>query len=393
MSMTIGLAGKPNAGKSTFFKAATMADVEIANYPFTTINANKGVTYVRAECPCIEQSKRCGNCVEGIRYVPIELIDVAGLVPDAHQGRGLGNTFLDELRQAQAIIHVIDASGGTDIEGNPVDVGEHNPMEDVDFLNREITMWMFGIVKRNWDRLARKIQAEGLKIEKVLSEQLAGAGVDEYHVSYSLTKCSLDHNHVKWSDDDLIRLCDGIRTISKPTIIAANKADIAPENFVSDLQSLDQIVVPTSAAAELVLKSASKGGAIKYDSGDSDFTIIKEELTSAQKKGLESVYMLLEKMGGTGIQECINKSVFDLLDLIIVYPVEDEGKWTDKNDRMLPDAFLMKKGSTAHDLAYKVHSDIGDRFLYAVDAKTKMRLGEKHELNDGDVVKIVSTAK
>ncbi|KXS44591.1 MAG: translation-associated GTPase [Methanolobus sp. T82-4] len=393
MTMTIGLAGKPNAGKSTFFKAATMADVEIANYPFTTINANKGVTYVRAECPCVERSKRCGHCVEGIRYVPIELIDVAGLVPDAHQGRGLGNTFLDELRQAQAIIHVIDASGGTDVEGNPVDVGEHNPMDDVDFLNREITMWMFGILKRNWDRLARKIQAEGLKIEKVLSEQLAGAGVDEYHVICSLAECKLDHNHVKWSDDDLVRLCDGIRIMSKPMIIAANKADVAPAEFVSDLQSLEQIVVPTSAAAELALKSASKSGAIKYDPGDDDFSIIKEDLTPAQKKGLDNVHALLEKRGGTGIQDCINRSVFELLDLIIVYPVEDEGKWTDKNDRMLPDAFLMKRGSTAHDLAYKVHSDIGESFLYAVDAKTKMRLGEKHELKDGDVVKIVSTAK
>jgi len=393
MSMTIGLAGKPNSGKSTFFKAATMADVEIANYPFTTINANRGVTYVRAECPCVTRSKRCGHCVEGIRYVPVELIDVAGLVPDAHLGRGLGNTFLDELRQAQAIIHVVDASGGTDIEGNPIDVGSHDPLEDIGFLNHEITMWMFGILKRNWDKLSRKMQAEGLKIEKVLADQLAGAGVDEYQVICSLSECKLDHSHIKWTDDDLISLCDIMRIISKPMMIAANKEDIAPEKFVSGLKALDRIVVPTSAAAEIVLRSASKSGAIKYNSGDDDFVITREDLTPAQKKGLESVRSLLKKTGGTGIQECINRAVFELLELIIVYPVEDEGKWSDKSDRMLPDAFLMKKGSTAHDLAYKIHSDIGDRFLYAVDAKTKMRLGEKHELNNGDVIKIVSTAK
>ncbi len=393
MSMTIGLAGKPNSGKSTFFKAATMADVEIANYPFTTINANRGVTYVRAECPCVTRSKRCGHCVEGIRYVPVELIDVAGLVPDAHLGRGLGNTFLDELRQAQAIIHVVDASGGNDIECNPIDVGSHDPLEDIDFLNHEITMWMFGILKRNWDKLSRKMQAEGLKIEKVLADQLAGAGVDEYQVICSLSECKLDHSHIKWTDDDLISLCDVMRITSKPMMIAANKEDIAPEKFISGLKALDKIVVPTSAAAEIVLRSASKSGAIKYNSGDDDFIITKEDLTPAQKKGLESVRALLKKTGGTGIQECINRAVFELLDLIIVYPVEDEGKWSDKSDRMLPDAFLMKKGSTAHDLAYKIHSDIGDRFLYAVDAKTKMRLGEKHELNNGDVVKIVSTAK
>lgn len=393
MSMTIGLAGKPNSGKSTFFKASTLADVEIANYPFTTISANHGVTYVRTDCPCVSRLKRCGHCSEGIRYVPVELIDVAGLVPDAHLGKGLGNTFLDELRQAQAIIHVVDASGATDIEGNPVDIGDHDPMGDIDFLNREITMWMFGILKRNWDRLARKVQAEGLKIEKVLAEQLAGAGVDEYQVICALSDCKPDPNHLKWSDDDLVAICDAMRRVSKPMMIAANKADIAPPQFIEKLKGLDMIVVPTSAAAEVVLRSASKSGAIRYDSGDTDFVICKEDLSPAQKKGLESVRNLLKRTGATGIQECINRAVFELLRLIVVYPVVDEGKWSDKNDRVLPDAFLMKKGSTARDLAFRIHTDIGSHFLYAVDAKTKMRLGEKHELNNGDVVKIVSTAK
>jgi ribosome-binding ATPase YchF (GTP1/OBG family) len=392
--MTIGIAGKPNAGKSTFFKAATLADVEIANYPFTTINANKGVTYVRAECPCVSRDKRCGNCSDGIRYVPIELIDVAGLVPDAHMGRGLGNTFLDDLRQAQAIIHVIDASGGTDIEGNPVDIGDHDPLGDIDFLNRELTMWIYSIVKRNWTKLSRKIQAEGLSIEHILADQLAGAGVDEPQVNAALNQCKLDRNHLtKWTDEDIISFCDAVRILSKPMIIAANKTDIAPAENVAKLQALDQMVVATSAAAELALRSAAKSLAIKYEPGDNDFSIQSEELNAAQKKGLENVRTLIQKMGGTGIQKCINKSVFELLDLIIVYPVEDEGKWADKNGRMLPDAFLMKKGSNAHDLAYKIHSDIGEGFLYAVDGRTKMRLGEKHELNDGDVVKIVSTAK
>ncbi len=394
MSMTIGLAGKPNAGKSTFFKAATLADVEIANYPFTTIHANKGVTYVRAECPCVSRDQRCGNCSDGIRYVPIELIDVAGLVPDAHQGRGLGNTFLDDLRQAQAIIHVIDASGGTDIEGNPVDIGDHDPLGDIDFLNRELTMWIYSIVKRNWTKLSRKIQAEGLSIEHILADQLAGAGVDEPQVNAALNKCKLDRNHLtKWSDEDIISFCDAVRILSKPMIIAANKTDVAPPENVTNLQALDQIVVATSAAAELALRSAAKSQAIKYEPGDNDFSIQSEELNAAQRKGLENVRTLIQKMDGTGIQKCINNAVFELLDLIIVYPVEDEGKWTDKNGRVLPDAFLMKKGSNAHDFAYKIHSDIGEGFLYAVDGKTKMRLGEKHELNDGDVVKIVSTAK
>ncbi|OPY22055.1 MAG: translation-associated GTPase [Methanomethylovorans sp. PtaU1.Bin073] len=227
----------------------------------------------------------------------------------------------------------------------------------------------------------------------MLAEQLAGAGVEESQVIEALMMTKLDHNITKWSDEEIINLCDKIRIISKPMIIAANKADIAPVQNLDNLKAIGGIVVPTSAAAELALRSASKSGAIKYDLGDSDFSIVAQNLSPAQQKALESIRSFLHKMHNTGIQECINKAVFELLDLIVVYPVEDEGKWTDKHGKMLPDAFLMKRGSNAHQLAYKVHSDIGDGFLYAVDAKTKMRLGEKHELVDGSVVKIVSTAK
>lgn len=305
MSMTIGLAGKPNSGKSTFFKAATLADVEIANYPFTTIHPNKGITYVRTQCPCVEKEHRCGNCVDGVRYVPIELIDVAGLVPDAHLGKGLGNTFLDDLRQAKAIIHVIDAAGCTDIEGNPLDIGCHDPLEDIEFLNHEITMWLVGILKRNWQKLSRKIQGENLKIERILAEQLAGAGVEESQVIEAFMMTKLDHNITKWTDEEIIGLCDNIRKISKPMIIAANKADIAPVQNLEKLKSIGGIVVPTSAAAELALRSASKAGAIKYDLGNNDFTIISQNLNPAQQKALESIRTFLHKMHSTGIQECI----------------------------------------------------------------------------------------
>ncbi|MDQ1276560.1 MAG: ribosome-binding ATPase [Euryarchaeota archaeon] len=394
MSMTIGLAGKPNAGKSTFFKAATLADVEIANYPFTTINANHGVTYVRAECPCKEKGKTCGKCLDGVRLVPIDIIDVAGLVPDACKGRGLGNTFLDELSQAQAIIHVVDASGGTDSEGIPIEIGDHDPLEDVAFLNREITMWLYGILERNWVKLSRKIQAEGLKLETVISEQLAGAGIKESHVNAALMQTGLARvDHVKWTEEDMIRLCDTMREISKPMLIAANKADIAPKENMDKLKELDRIVVSTSAAAELALRSAAKSGIIKYTPGDRDFELITEDITKPQKKGLEAIHKVIERLGTTGIQECINRTVFELLDLIVVYPVEDEGKWSDKLGNMLPDAYLMKRGSTCHELAYQIHTEIGDHFLYAVDARTRLRLGEKHELKNGDVIKIVSTAK
>ncbi|MCX9086849.1 MAG: redox-regulated ATPase YchF [Candidatus Methanoperedens sp.] len=388
MAISIALAGKPNSGKSTFFKAATLANVEIANYPFTTIDANHGVAYVRTVCPCRELKLDCGNCREGARFVPVEMIDVAGLVPDAHKGRGLGNEFLDNLRQAQAIIHVIDASGGTDIEGNPVTVGSHDPLGDIEFLPHEITMWMAGILKRNWERLSRKVNAEGLKIEETIASQLEGAGITEAHVRTILSRMRLPRDKPQvWTEEQIIELSDMLRAESKPFIIAANKIDIASQENIERL--VKKGAIPVSGATEVVLRLADKSGAIKYIPGDADF-VESPNLTSAQKEALSKIRLLLKKNGGTGIQKCINETVFKLLELIVVYPVEDENRFTDKKGTILPDAFIMKKGSTPKDLAFMIHTDIGKSFLHAVDARTKMRLGEKHELKNGDIVKIVS---
>jgi len=388
MAVSIALAGKPNCGKSTFFKAATLANVEIANYPFTTIDANHGVAYVRTDCPCRELKLTCGHCRDGVRFVPIELIDVAGLVPDAHKGRGLGNAFLDNMRQAKAIIHVIDVSGGTDIEGTPVPVSSHDPVDDIAFLEHEITMWVFGILKRNWERLSRKVQAEGLKLEETIAQQLEGAGITEQHVKTALTRLKLprDRPHM-WTDEQIIQLSDTLRAESKPMIFAANKIDVAPQDNIEKLVKLGAI--PVSAAAEVALRLADKSGAVKYIPGDPDF-VESPGLSDAQKEALSKIRALMNKNGGTGIQKCINETVLRLLDLIVVYPVEDENRYSDKNGRILPDAFLLKKGSTPKDLAFMVHTDIGKGFLYAVDARTKMRLGEKSELKNGDIVKIVA---
>jgi len=391
MSIAIALAGKPNSGKSTFFKSATLADVEIANYPFTTIDANHGIAHVRTECPCTGLGVTCTNCVGGIRFVPIEAIDVAGLVPDAYMGRGLGNAFLDNLRQAQAIIHVIDASGGTDIEGNPVDIGEHDPLDDVGFLEHEFTMWLFTILKRNWNRLSKKVKAENLKPEVVVSDQLAGAGVSVQQARIALShfrEICADPLHL-WGDSELQDFSDLLRRESKPLIIAANKADIAPADNIKRLCDLDYTVIPTSAEAELALRMADRSGAIRYVPGDASFEVVAENLSGAQIKALDKIQDMLDEMGSTGIQRCVNAAVFDILDQIVVYPVEDEAKFTDKKGNVLPDAFLMRRGSTAHDLAYQIHTDIGEGFLHAVDARQRMRMGR--ELEDGDVVKIIST--
>ena len=304
----------------------------------------------------------------------------------------MGNEFLDNLRRAESIIHVVDASGSTDADGNIVNIGSHDPVEDVAFFEEEIRMWVFGIIQRNWRKVQRRIELEGAKAERLLTEQLAGVGITETQMKAALSKTMKTANgDVKnWDDDALKTLATHVVEESKKMLIAANKMDIAPKEFLERLKALDRIVIPCSAEMELALRTAAKNNIIKYLAGDSDFEIIAD-VTNAQRAALERMRRLLREFGSSGVQECINRAVFDLLDHIVVYPVEDENKLCDSVGRTLPDAFLMKRGSTARDLAFAVHTEIGQSFLYAVDARTKRRLSADYALKNNDVIKIVHT--
>ncbi len=388
--ITLALAGKPNCGKSTFFKAATMAHAEIANYPFTTINPNFGVAYVREKCACADLPVKCTHCVDGNRFIAVNLIDVAGLVPDAHKGKGLGNQFLDHLRQANAILHIIDASGGTDSEGNPVGVGNHDPAKDVEFLGFEMTMWVYGILDKHWAKLNRQAQVKGFSIHQAIAETFTGLGITPEDVRDAELALKLELVHAKM--EDLVPFCATIVKISKPMLVVGNKFDEAPEPLRAKLAA--QKVSFASAASELALRNAATANVVKYLPGDPVFTIANEaSLSAPQKAGLAKIADVMKQCNGTGVQQAINRAVFELLDMIVVYPVEDENHYCNKQGDVLPDAFLMKKGSTPHDLAFQVHTDIGKGFLYAIDARTKMRIKENHVLKNGDIIKIVSAAK
>ncbi len=373
--MLIAIAGKTNTGKTTMFNALTLNNAEVSNRTFTTIKPNVGVTHVRTECACRKFGIDCGKCKEGIRFVPIKIIDIAGLVPDAHLGKGLGNQFLSDIMEAQAIIHVVDASGGTDINGNSVLPGTHNTREDVEFFVKEINYWILGIVKKI---IKSRVELKKEEFVQLLTKQLSGLGIHQEDVEYAVNKTALKSAS---DDNKFLEFIEILREKSKPIVVAANKADIKEAE-----KNLD-IGIPCSAEVEYALRKASEKGVINYIPGDSDFNIIAN-VDEKQKNALEFIRNLLKKLGSTGVQKVIDTTVFDVLNMIVVYPVENETKLTDKKGNVMPDAYLMKKGSTALDLAYKVHEDIGKKFIAAVNCKSGKHVSASYELQNGDVISI-----
>ena len=397
----MGVVGKPNVGKSTFFAAATLKDVPIADYPFTTIKPNVGVAHLVTKCVCRElgvtDAPRNSTCVDGTRLIPVKLVDVAGLVEGASKGKGLGNQFLDDLRQADALIHVVDASGSTDLEGRKVPAGTHDPGGDIEMVEKEFDLWMFGILKKDWEKATRSLEQTGGKIVEHLAERLSGLSVTFADVEQVVLRLRLrTEKPSQWTDDQLMQLVVETRKLTKPSLLAANKADLPTSGpYIERLRQTGREVVPCASEAELLLRRAAERGLVDYFPGDKTFSVKDPaKLNPAQANALSMVEeRVMKAYGGTGVQNAIDRAFFDLLKAIVVFPVEDETRFADKEGRVLPDAFVMRGGSTALDLARTVHSELAETFLYAIDARTGKRLGSDHVLRNRDVVKIVSSGK
>jgi small GTP-binding protein len=399
MSILIGIVGKPSSGKTTFLNALCGTSAKTADYPFTTIQANQGVGYVTTPCVCQELNVTCNprnsECVDRVRKIPVKIIDVAGLVPGAHEGKGMGNQFLADLAQADILIHVVDVSGSLNEEGETVDPGTHDPMKDIAFLENEIAAWMRGILKKDWERAVRKADTEKKNIIDFITEKMTGLKISRFNVMKAVNSANLDTSNVKiWSEDDLLQLCHEIRKIGKPIIIAANKIDrpTSKDKYESLKQEFGEIIVPTSALTDIVLRNLVKQEKVEYVSASGRLNTIGN-LSSKEESIVTQIQTeILEPYGTTGIFETLNKAVFTVLQLQPIYPVADVSHFSDNEGKVLPDVFLVKKGTTIKEFAGLIHQDLFKNFIHGIDARTNRRISEKHELKFGDVVKIVAAA-
>jgi ribosome-binding ATPase len=394
----IGVVGKPNVGKSTLFNALTLLDVAMAPYPFTTTVPNRGVAAVRTSCPHVEKGVPCtpGNakCIDGTRWVPVNLVDVPGLVPGASQGKGLGHKFLDDLRAADGFIQVVDLSGATDEEGRIDAPGSHDPSVEVGWLEEELVAWVTEILGRDFSRLAKGVELEGKKLEDFLGERLTGLSIPPSAISTALRTLPADRAHPShWTPADLRQLARVLLETAKPRLVAANKSDRSIRERLDALQAAVApiAVSPTSADSELTLRRAARAGLVTYRPGDATFAVPDSgRLSPAQAKALDGIRHVLVTWGGTGVQPALERMVFERLRMIVVYPVEDESHWTDGKGRVLPDALLVPAETPARAVAYRVHTDLGEHFVRAIDGRTHRALAADHPLEPNAVIRIVA---
>jgi hypothetical protein len=402
MPIKIGLIGKTNTGKTTFFNSSTLSSDEISTYPFTTKKSSISIGHAITLCVHpefnVEDNPINSKCKDGWRYIPIELIDLPGLIKDAWKGKGLGNQFLSIASQSDALLHIVDASGGIDSSGRITEVGTGDPVSDFADIEEELNMWYQKTLEGNRDKLQKMIESDNDQIN-ALTELYQGMGVKKIHVKETLKTTKLEDKNIENYDiNDSKKFATQLRRISKPTLIVANKIDIkgAAKNFQRLRERYnDMIVVPASADSELSLRRAEQKELIKYSPGSEQFDILRaDDLNEKQKNALNFIQSdIMGEYMHTGVQFAINITVFKLLKMNSIYPVATPENLSDKKGRILPDLILLKDGSTVIDLAKEIHSDLIKGLLYAKDLRYNLRVPTNYQLRDRDVISLVSASK
>ncbi|KAH6845161.1 P-loop containing nucleoside triphosphate hydrolase protein [Chaetomium sp. MPI-CAGE-AT-0009] len=385
----IGLVGKPSAGKSSTLNSLTDATSKVGNFPFTTIDPQRAIGYLQIDCACARHglSDRCrpnyGACVNGRRSVPIELLDVAGLVPGAHQGKGLGNKFLDDLRHADALIHVVDVSGTTDAEGK--NTRGYDPSVDIAWLRSEIVAWIRGNLMEKWGSIKRRHIAVKATAVETLQNQFSGYGSTTSVVARTLDRLGLKEPLEEWSDETIDRVVNAFTDEKFPTVIALNKIDHpdADKNIakIAKMQDPNSIVL-CSAVSEIFLRKLAKQGYIRYTEGG-EFVDTREdliadgdpdggglkELDEKNRNRIENLKdMVLYRFGSTGVVQVLSKAA-DILGLVPVYPVRNTstfGSGSSESKQVFRDCVLVKKNTTVADVGRKIMGDAPIAYIEGV---------------------------
>ncbi|MCL4350477.1 MAG: 50S ribosome-binding GTPase [Candidatus Thermoplasmatota archaeon] len=381
MEITVGIAGKPNAGKSTLFSAMTGTTVAIGDYQFTTTETTRGVSYIVTKCPHLELKHECspkhGKCFSGRRYVPVDVLDIPGLIEGSGQGKGMGNQFMDSIRGASAMINLINPFN-QEKERIPVDQLTNEAQE----VENEIIIWFASRLGSEWEKFCRKVSHMNGPLEEKLIQKVGFFGIGQPEIRKILNSGNFPELLNSWGNDEMTEFSRTAMTVIRPMERVVNKGDLIHDT--SELINSGLRVI--SADYELSIQRAYSLGLII------DMDSIEPTPKANEKQSLALEKIRNEYRAGklVRIQDVLTDLVKNRMENIVVYPVYDDGKWCDKDGNILPDAFIMKKGETALDLAFAVHTDIGNGFIRAVDGRTRMILGKTHELKDSDVIRVVS---